>query len=384
MNERTNQILFCLLRSAVTGATLAEEERARLTPDILARLEALAKAHDMAHLLAFSMQQNGFNPSAQLQKNMFEAIYRAEQRERDFRNVCEALSRAQIPFIPLKGAVLKQYYPEVWMRTSCDIDVLVKNEDLARASACLVQVLGYTEKERGPHDLSLFTPEGNHVELHFDLIVEGRANNAREILQSVWDHAHPEGGDGYAFLLSDAFFYLYHVAHMAKHIETGGCGIRPFLDLVILDGLEGVDLEARNELLEKANLLKFAHAARKLSRVWFGDDAADAATMALESFILTGGVYGSTDNKVALQQNKRGGRMGYLLSRMFLPFDRLKRYYPVLEKHPWLMPFMQIRRWFMLLRPSVAKMARREMKVNKNLDSKKSAEMKALLEELGL
>ena len=97
-----------------------------------------------------------------------------------------------------------------------------------------------------------------------------------------------------------------------------------------------------------------------------------------------GGVYGSTDNRVALQQKKKGGRIGYVLSRIFIPYAKLKRYYPVLEKHRWLMPFMQIRRWFMLLNPDVARMAKREMAVNGKLVKTKSDEMNNFLDYIGL
>ena len=103
-----------------------------------------------------------------------------------------------------------------------------------------------------------------------------------------------------------------------------------------------------------------------------------------KSSCYVGGVYGSTDNRVALQQNKKGGRIGYVLSRIFIPYAKLKRYYPVLEKHRWLMPLMQIRRWFMLLNPDVAKMAKREMAINGNLAKTKTDEMNSFLDDIGL
>lgn len=103
-----------------------------------------------------------------------------------------------------------------------------------------------------------------------------------------------------------------------------------------------------------------------------------------KSSCYVGGVYGSTDNRVALQQKKKGGRIGYVLSRIFIPYAKLKRYYPVLEKHRWLMPLMQIRRWFMLLNPDVAKMAKREMAINGNLAKTKTDEMNSFLDDIGL
>ena len=359
MVQVNNQIFFGLLRCAIGGGTLGEKECSCLSAEELGRLFALAKEHDVEHLLALGLTQNGFRGSERLTKSIYTAVYRAEQRERDLACVKTALSTAQIPFIPLKGAVLCYYYPEAYMRTSCDIDVLVRREDVGRASAVLVDSLGYKEGGRSAHDVSLISPEGNHIELHFDLIEEGRANNAIAMLSTAWDHAKPQN-DGYCYELSDAFFYFYHVAHMAKHFEVGGCGVRPFIDLFILDQQAGAEVSERDALLQKGGLLQFANVARALSTVWFGDRAHDAVTQSLETFILHGGVYGRADNRVLIQQKKRGGKLGYLLSRMFLPYDRL------------------------LLRPDVAKMARQEIKVNRALDQEKAEEMQTLLQDLGL
>lgn len=35
--------------------------------------------------------------------------------------------------------------------------------------------------------------------------------------------------------MSDADFYAFHLEHMKQHFTTGGCGIRFFLDLWILN-----------------------------------------------------------------------------------------------------------------------------------------------------
>jgi hypothetical protein len=270
------------------------------------------------------------------------------------------------------------------MRTSCDVDILVHKEDLERAIAYLVQNLGYSEKEHGTHDVSLFAPSGDHIELHFDLVEEGRAQNAIHILSGVWENAILCEASKYRYEMTDAFFYFYHIAHMAKHFETGGCGIRPFIDLFILDRMENADREGRVKLLEKGGLLQFANVSRDLSEVWFDGKKPDALLLQMQHFILHGGVYGSSDNRVALWQKKHGGKVGYLISRLFIPLAKLKRYYPILEKHPWLMPVMQIRRWFMLLRPDVAKMARSELKVNQRIDDAKAAEMDVFLDNIGL
>ncbi len=379
-------ILLSLLRTAVRGDPLNEEERENVTPGRFSELLALSKRHDVAHLMALGLDQNGLlrGEDTPIANEMIKAVYRHEQLNYAYGELCRALEGAEIPFLPLKGAVLKSYYPEPWMRTSCDIDVLVRREHLDAAISCLVHTLQYEEKEHDTHDVSLYTPQGVHIELHFDLVEEGRANHAIRVLKDAWEHATPKAGHPYWYELTDAFFYFYHIAHMAKHFEVGGCGMRPFIDLWILDHIEGAETAARDALLQKGELFKFAEACRRLSRCWMEDAPLDALSQQLQDYIISGGVYGTAQNRVALQQQRKGGRIGYLLSRIFIPFAKLKRYYPILEKHPWLMPVMQVRRWFMLLRPSVAKMAKRELAANHAIDRSKNDHMKDFLQEIGL
>lgn len=385
MDQRTVQILFALLRSAICGTKLTEDERNLCAPERLAELLKMASGHDVAHLLALGLKQNGLLPLGNdMEKPIFQAAYRYEQLKHEYDRLCAELETAQIPFLPLKGSVIRQHYPEPWMRTSCDIDILVHREDLGKTVSHLVQNRRYVEKERSPHDVSLFAQTGIHVEIHYDLVEEGRANNAIEVLQSVWENATLHEGHAYWYEMTDAYFYFYHIAHMAKHFESGGCGVRPFIDLWILDHMDNADTAGRNALLDRGGLRPFADVSRVLSDVWFGGRAPDELSLQMQDFLLRGGVYGSADNRVALGQKKKGGRMGYVLSRIFIPYTQLKRYYPVLEKHRWLMPLMQVRRWFMLLQPDVAKMARREMAVNGNLSKAKAAEMSSFLDEIGL
>ena len=386
MDQRTNKILFALLRSAICGTKLTDAERAEFSADQLQELLKISAKHDVIHLLVLGLKQNSLLPPEQagIEKYIFKAVYRYERLRVEYEKLCQALEEARIPFIPLKGSVLRAYYPEPWMRTSCDIDVLVRKEDLPATVVYLAENLHYAEKGRGTHDISMYSPSGVHVELHFDLIEEGLAQNAIAVLSSVWERVTPHAGSVYWHEMGDAYFYFYHIAHMAKHFEHGGCGIRPFLDLWILDRMENADLPARNALLATGGLLQFTEASRKLSGVWFGGETTDDLMQHMQDFLLHGGVYGSADNRVALQQKRSGGRFGYLLSRVFVPMARLKRYYPILEKHPWLMPVMQVRRWFMLLRPDVARRTKRELITNASLEDEKTDVMHDLMKQIGL
>ncbi len=386
MDKRETKLFFALLRSSVGGAPLTKTELESYSREILQSLVKLADKHDITHLLAYALKQNGLIPkeNADVEKCIFKALYRYERLKYEYDVLCNALENAGIPFLPLKGSVLRAYYPQPWMRTSCDIDVLVHQEDLVKTVEFLSKELKYVEKERGTHDVSLYSPAGIHVEIHFDLVEEGRAKNAIGVLSKVWENVSLCQGSGYRYEMSDAFFYFYHVAHMAKHFEDGGCGIRPFLDLWILDQMQNVDFALRDDLLSCGGLLEFANACRDLSRVWLAGAKASDLSNQMQTFLLHGGVYGSPDNRVALKQSKKGGRLGYIFSRVFIPMEKLRRYYPVLNRHPYLMPLMQIRRWFMLLNPDVASMAKSEILANGNMEKSKADKMNVFLNNIGL
>ncbi len=386
INQNTIQMLFALVRSAIRGNLLSEQERAIYSDGMLPDLMTISKKHDISHLVAEGLNKNGLlaKENSEVGNEIIKAIYRHAQLSYEYVVVCDALEATQIPFIPLKGSVLRGWYPEPWMRTSCDIDILVHREHLEQAISYLVKTLEYTEHERATHDVSLFSKNGKHIELHFDLVEEGRAGDAISILKDVWENVSLKEDKKFWYEMTDEYFYFYHIAHMAKHFETGGCGIRPFIDLWILDHIDDENISRRNALLEQGGLLKFADAARKLSKSWLDDESLDTVSHKLQNFILSGGVYGSTQNRVALQQTKKGGKIGYMLSRIFIPYDKLKRYYPVLEKHRWLTPFMQIRRWGMLFQPSVAKMAKSELSANKRIVKALSNDMNVFLNEIGL
>lgn len=386
MEEKTMKLLLALVRSALTGDKIPQDIQAEYTAEQLPDLIKTAHKQDVAHLVVFGLKQNGLLTDAEkrLEQYIHKAVFRHEGLVFEYGQICKALEQAQIPFLPLKGSILRDYYPEAWMRTSCDIDILVRREHLESAVAYLTQNLQYEETERATHDVSLFSPSGVHLELHFDLVEEDRANNATEVLNTVWDDVSLCSGCQYRYQMSDAFFYFYHIAHMAKHFELGGCGIKPFIDLWILEHRPTTDKERRERLLQESGLTQFALACQRLSRVWLESEGMDELSLQMQNFILHGGVYGSADNRVVLQQRKHGGKLGYIFSRMFVPYERLKRYYPVLEKHRWLMPFMQVRRWFMLLNPRIRKMAKKELKTNSNLDKAQAEQMKVFLDNIGL
>lgn len=389
MRENVNKamVMFALLRSAVCGDLLSSEEISLYSPDILPEIMSLAQKHDVIHLIVFALKKNGLldEGNKNLESKMLTAVYRCEKLKYELIKLCAALEQAEIPFIPLKGAVLRQYYPEPWMRTSCDIDVLVHEEDLQRTVSYLSDNLGYRRESQNSHDISMFTQGGVHVEVHYDLVEDNRANSAAAVLRQIWNVAVKHDGCNYQYEMPDEMFYFYHIAHMAKHfVSTGGCGIRPFLDIWVLNHRVSLDREEHEKLLSDGGLSIFAKQAELLSEVWFGNAEHTEITGQMEEYILRGGVYGTTTNRVAVQQQKQGGKVRYALSKIFIPYDVIKFHYPILQKHKWLTPIMEVRRWGKLIFCGHLKRTVNELKYNSAISEDVAAETRALLKNVGL
>jgi hypothetical protein len=386
MDQRTIQILFALLRSAICGTKLTEKEQNIYSPDMLQDLLKISSKHDVVHLLVLGLKQNELiaKENAEIEKCILKAVYRYEKLNYELKQVCETLEKVQIPFLPLKGSVIRKYYPEAWMRTSCDIDVLVHDNDAEKAKSVLVNEYGYVYHWKGSHDISLFAPTNTHIELHYDLVEDGIANESSEVLKNVWDMSVIREGYAFWYEMPDDYYYFYHIAHMAKHFENGGCGIRPFIDLLILDGIQGADIEKRDKLLWQGNLLKFANVARKQSRIWFSDEPYDFISQQMEDYILRGGVYGNNENRIIVQQQKKGGRLKYVLSKIFIPYDVIKFHYPILQKHRWLTPIMEVRRWCKLIFCGHLKRTAKEIQYNNRITNDEAAGVQNFLESIGL
>ncbi len=338
MPTATEQAFWVLLRSELTGETPSS-----VVPD--EALLTLAVRHDLSHLVADALDKAGAlgadELSAKFKKSRYMAVYRYEQSRYELEALSGCLAAAEIPFLPLKGAVLREYYPEPWMRTSCDIDVLVHPEDVDRAVKALTEGLGYRYEKTGPHDVSLFTPSGVHIELHYDVMGESLTDGqARAVMQTVWEHSTADGV--FRYRMSDPLFYFYHVAHMAKHIVIGGCGVRPFMDLWILSRRSVAPAE-RQALLKAGGLDRFAAAAERLAEHWFSGGEVDETVRLLEDFVLRGGVYGTSETLALAQQSQRG-RVAYWRNAVFPSYRALSDQYLILRKQAWLYPFCLVHR----------------------------------------
>lgn len=357
--KEIKDLFFKLIRFEL-GEEISEENKNLIKALDQQKLLEFSKKHDLAHLIGDAMAKLDLFNDDKIKKAFNRekdlAIFRFVKIEYELGQLSETLDNAKIPFIPLKGAVIRALYPEEWMRTSCDIDILIKKEHLEHAITVLKERLSYEYKSKGEHDAQIYAPSGVHLELHFSLQEKETPDNLALILDSVWDRA--TNLTDYLYQMPNEFLYCYLLSHTAKHVKWGGCGIRPLIDLYILNKKIKFDENIKTDLLTKGGLLNFAMAIEKLARVWFGVETPDENTTILEEYILSGGIYGNLENKVASRQNRKKNKFTYFLSRLFIPYRELKIKYPRLQKCPLLYPYYTVKRW---LKPIFNKDSKRRM-----------------------
>lgn len=347
-------------------------------------LHKLSKAHDLAHIVGDALIKNDLinndEVKSKFQKQIMLAAYRYEKINYELECLCKVLNEAEIPFIPLKGSVIRQYYPEPWMRTSCDIDILVHEEQVDQAAQRVVDTLGYTYKKKNYHDISLMSGGGVHLELHFS--IKENQKNIDALLTKCWDYAISHRNYEYKF--SNEFFLFHQLAHASYHFLNGGCGIRPILDVYLLEKKLAFDRGILNDMLMKTGIKTFFEALTRLSDAWFADGAYDDGICRMEKFVLSEGVYGNDKNSIVISQQSEKGRLGYIFHRIWMPYESLCLLYPKLCGRRYLQPFYEVKRWLKIFKPEVRKRKSCDLDIIKNLSAETKREVNCMLHELGL
>lgn len=152
------------------------------------------------------------------------------------------------------------------MRTSCDIDIPVREQDIDTAAQAIGEKPGYGYESGNYHDRSLKSESGVHPELHFSL--KENEENIDGLLSDCWQDVVVHRAYEYNFTSEFSLFHQF--AHASYHFLHGGWGMRIFMDIRIPERFMPCGRAKPDGLLEKCGILKFAHEAEHLTNIWFG------------------------------------------------------------------------------------------------------------------
>ena len=384
MDEMKIQKLLTEILSAELGETeAAPETLSDITPETLIAVCQLAKKHDLAHIVSSFVYRNHVEVEpellSKLEREEALSVYRYEQMKYSFSEICATLEEASIDYIPLKGAVIRPYYPKERMRTSCDIDILIHEDNLSLAIERL-EKKGYKVEKRGYHDISLYSPNKIHLELHFN-ILENR-ESLDSVLKDAWQYAEQIDTHRYGFRTEFFVFQMY--AHMAYHFLAGGCGMRSLMDIWVMENRMNAHFSDAEELLKKAGIYTFASEMSRIAAVCFAENNDDSFTELVLKYIYNGGVYGSYENSIAVFKTKKGSSFSYFLKRLFMPYKTMKELFPVLKKAPILLPIFWVVRWVRAIFSGRYKSFAGEISSSKKVSDANVGEAREICSRLGL
>ncbi len=387
VNTMTNaqKLTLELIRYKIAGTPMSDEYNQGISDDDLCLVYEISTSQGVVGIVAEALSELNML-DGELKQVFFNSqlanIYVTEQIKFEFESICDLFEKEKIPFIPLKGSVIRNYYPKPEMRESCDIDILIHEEDIDRACDALKTKLNYQQRTKSPHDVGMFSPSETELELHHTLYTAD--DKRKKILDRVWDYAILCDGYEYKFKMTKEFFVLYHLIHMVKHIINGGCGIRPFLDLYIIDAKLSYNKDGLISLTDEAGITRFSEKVFKTAKSWYDNGVSDETTELMADYIFSAGVYGNFENQVASSLAHNGTKFKNLMERIFMPYDKLKVIYPVIKKHPVLTPWFEVKRWGRIIFKDKAKHQLVIMKHNANITDEKRKKVTTLMENLGL
>ncbi|MBE7034526.1 MAG: hypothetical protein E7402_00170 [Ruminococcaceae bacterium] len=378
----TEMIFLQLLKEVLLGETGEAFEQ-----EIdMSALYIMAYEHAVLPIISVALERRGLlgqeDPmEAAFLETQLVSLYQVTQQEEELRLFTRLCEENKIPYIPLKGSVIRSMYPESFMRNSGDVDVLVHEKNLNKLLS-LSRAAGYTVGERESHDVALRTPRGITIELHFTLFEYDK--DIRTVLDHVWEGAKPREEGSYAYTLSPEHFVYYHMAHMLKHFLRGGCGVRFLTDLYVIRKAIHYDEAVLREMLRSTDMEIFYDAAVRVTDVWFSDGEHNAASQGLADFVLRAGILGNHANYMVVRQLQGKCRMAATMARFFPPYSYMRNQYPKLKGHRCLLPVYYVKRWADVGLKCGFKRYKNWKKAQNRVSEEQLEETKALLDSLGL
>lgn len=344
--EKTENYLLHLLKCVVDNNVPCEKPSAVEWKNVY----KAAVFHSVANMAFYAVEQLQKKPDDELYNKWREvrdkAIVRDIVQKQEFASLCKMFSDNGIRFLPLKGFSVKSLYPRQDQRMMSDLDFLIDEENADRIHDLMLDN-GYTCEHFGmeTHDVYQKAPIID-VEIHRNL-VRKRLSALSRYYVSMMDKCTPSPENPFSMKMSEEDLYVYQIAHMSKHYSGGGFGIRSVLDVYLFKFKKSHlwDREKVSALLNDLELSDFEREVREIAEMWFGDRVYDDVENQKGDFIIKSGTYGTLANDVKGEIEKNG-RVKYFFYRLFLDYDTLKYVYPVLKKHPVLLPVIQMRRIF--------------------------------------
>lgn len=319
----------------------------------------MSARHFIDALVGTTLKQAGVALPKYWEDRMVKAVRKVLLFDAERKKLCAWMDSEQIWYLPLKGIILKDYYPSVGMRQMSDNDILFDEDAWERVKKHMLSE-GYEAESvgKGNHDVYQKPPVYN-FEMHRSLYGRGHDESWVEYYSDIKERLIPDGNEenSFGYHMRDEDFYIYITSHAYKHYSGSGTGLRTLLDFYAYLNAKEATLDFADIQTEckKLGIDEFEKHNRVLcSKVFapqqtYGQEAFEQSLstdeLAMLRYYLSSGVYGTFDRMVAnrMERQKQAdgkrnlSRLSYYRHRVF-PGMELYGRYPLLVKHRWLIP----------------------------------------------
>ncbi len=351
-----------------------------------------ASRHSMQSITYFALksyyEKNGALPQGlteeqylQFEKDYKKQVQRTVYFSFEREKIIAFLESSGIWYLPMKGIILQNHYPQLGMRQMADNDIyfdISRRKDVKSfMSDSGYEVVAYGQ---GVHDTYQKQPFYN-FEMHVYLYRESTNDTFYEYYKNVKERLVKDEGNSFGYHFSDEDFYIHTLTHIYKHYSHGGLGVRFLMDVfVYLQSKEAtLDWDYISAELEKLKIFDFAQTVKSLSKKLFSNECicfrnktellSKEELQELEYYI-NSGIYGTKENAVnsslkkltGSEEKNAKGKFKYILSRLFPNMLYYKENYPFLYKTKIFIPFFVVYR-IIVKGFSARKTASQEIKV---------------------
>lgn len=361
--SRTAASVIYLCSCAVNGKIPDKKRTDEAELDDVFRL---ARRHSVSAAVASALRSAGLGGAA-AENATAHAIRRAVLFDNAFAGIKEKLEEAGIAYMPLKGAILREYYPEYGMREMADRDVLFEPGRAENVRRIMVS-LGYSVESFGASNHDVYhKPPVLNFEMHSALFGDAHAEEFRRYYENVFDRLTVKSGREMRFTPED--MYVYMTAHGYKHYANSGTGLRSLLDVYVYLKKEKLDFDYVEKETEKLGISGFEKDIRRLALGLFGEngDVTDDETL---SYIVSSGTYGTIEHRVSNDLKKTGrSKLKYMCDRFFVPVSKkdpryksMSAAYPAFYRHRILLPALPFYRTFKAMKKGTFKAEAKALK----------------------
>ena len=304
----------------------------------------------------------------ELSSDYFNCIYQHQNRIGLINEIINLFAENEIPSFIVKGPIIAEYYPDPFLRTMGDVDIIVHPNNMDKA-ASILELAGYHfDKNEFQREFEWhFSKNRFHFELHHALLYKERVNNDEYVkyFDKCWDWVKSNK-------LNSSFHFLYVILHMRKHFLNGGIGIRFFIDLAMLSKSNDIDWPYVKRELLKLKLLSFTIICFGLCQEWFGiknpfEDASltNEFICDAKNMVITNGIFGNIGNPNVIKatnllrkyneedeyKSVKTRKAVYVLHTLFPPYKDIicNNTYKFVKGRPFLLPIAWIYRIFYAL-----------------------------------